>query len=353
MEYPQHPPRYPATDYGKLRPLPREIVFPTRETFKANFIDWSINAIIEPLIALARGLEHDVWWLDSFEPAPPYKRGFPAVKVKPTRDRTLVTESPDLKPIDWSSFPILVDGTEVCIDFGDWNIIRGGAADHLHWLRLHFHSSYKSYPWAGSLPNSTFVDWKAYQHAQRRVRELRAGGNGTTILNNQCPLWGMDSRQRRRYMVRGMLDYHFGGRCDFALTSQDEFFAKAETALCYVDVPGSWENILDRGQLQMMGLGVPTISPVIYDQCCDGLMQPDIHYLMCRQDYLDVPDLVRKLDRDRDLGATIAHNAWLFFQEFCTPIAVWSYVKDRIDDGPRHWREGVDDDLCPPALYKP
>jgi hypothetical protein len=103
----------------------------------------------------------------------------------------------------------------------------------------------------------------------------------------------------------------------------------------------------------MMGLGIPVISPVMIDQCCDGLMQPGIHYLMCRQDYLDVPDLIRWCEKNRDEAAAMGHNAWMFFQEFCTPLAVWSYVKDRILHGPRHCRDDIDTDLSPPGLYAP
>jgi hypothetical protein len=241
----------------------------------------------------------------------------------------------------------------VVIDFGDWNIVRAGAADHAHWLRFHFHSSYKSYPWLGSFPVPTFMDWDYYDRIQRQVRERRDPRTVQTILNNQdVPLF-RDNRRRRRFMVKGMLRHEFGDQVDFSWTKPDVWHAKAEHALCYVQVPGSWENIMDRGQLQMIGLGIPTISPILIDQCCDGLLQPGIHYLACRQDYLDVPDLIRWCDRNRDEAAAMGHNAWMFFQEFCTPFGVWSYVKDRIDNGPRHWRQNIDDDLSPPCLYAP
>jgi hypothetical protein len=344
-------PRYPPTDYSRARPLPREILFPTTELLEKSFIQWSLTDLIAPVINLAKGLAVDHWRLDDQKPAPPYRRGFPAIKVDTSGPITTVGESRDLKVLDWSSYEIMVDGTKVVLDFGDWHLVNNIAHTYEHWLRFHFHSSYKSYPWLGSFPPANFKDWATYDRIQREVRAERDWQTVTTILNNQHPHPFLDSRRRRRFMVQGMLRHYFGDRVDFGLTPQDDFYTKAKTALCYVAVPGSWENILDRGQLQMIGLGVPTISPVMIDQCCDGLLQPGIHYLACRQDYLDVPELIGWCEKHRGELAAMSHNAWMFFQEFCTPIAVWSYVKDRIDNGPRHWRISVDDDLSPPALH--
>jgi hypothetical protein len=347
-----HETQYPATDYTRVRTLPREIVFPAMAVLRAYYSPWTMREVILPFIELARGLAIDKWRLDGQAPAPPYVRGFPAIQVDPTGP-TEVKESEDLKPRDWSCYPILVDGTEVIVDFGDWHNVSHAAFSHPHWLRYHFHSSSKNSPMLGSLTTTTYSDWSPYDSLQRRVRERRDARPPTLILNNQSPYGHTESRRNRRFMVRGMLHWHFPDRARFDWSTQEDFFEKAAEALCFVAAPGSWENSLDRSQIQMIGLGVPTITPMIYDQCCDGLLQPGIHYLACRQDYRDVPDLINWLESHRDEAAAISHNAWLFFQEFCTPLAVWSYVKDRIDHGPRHWRQGVDDDLSPPALYKP
>jgi hypothetical protein len=334
--------------------LPQEIVFPALETLRAHFIKWSVDEVISPLIESARGLAVDRWRLDGQEPAPPYVRRFPVIKVKVDPDRpTVVRESQDLKPLDWSCYPILVDGTEVIIDFGDWHNVSHAAFSRPHWLRHHFHSSGKNSPTMGSITTTTYSEWNTYDSRQERIRARRDARPPMVILNNQSTYGGPDSRRNRRLMVRGLLHYHFADRVDFTWSNQNDFYEKAANALCFVGTPGSWENSLDRSQLQMMGLGVPTITPQIYDQCCDGMMQAGIHYLACSQDYNDVPDLIRWLETHRDEAAAIGHNAWLFFQEFCTPIAIWSYVKDRIEDGPRHWREGIDDNLSPPALYRP
>jgi glycosyltransferase involved in cell wall biosynthesis len=344
---------FPIVDPAKPRTLPKEIIFPTDASLKAYYIEWAYNALVGFVVKLARGIADDVWRLDGEKPKGRNSlRAFPPIRVDPSV-KTVVRESEDLKPIDWSSFPCLVDGVEVVVDYGDWNIIRAGAADHKHWLRMHFHSSYKAYPWAGSFPPATFMDWAYYDRIQRQVRERRNPMTASVIMNNQYTHGFKDSRARRRFMVQGMLAHYFGDRMDFEFTDAQTWHAKAVNALCYIQVPGSWENILDRGQLQMMGLGIPTISPYMIDQCCDGLLQPNVHYLMCRQDYMDIPELVNWCERNREEAAAIGHNAWLFFQEFCTPLAVWSYVKDRIDNGPRHMRDTIDNDLCPPGLYSP
>jgi hypothetical protein len=334
-------------------PLPAEIVFPTTESLKAYYDWYKFDHMVSYVVNLARGLADDVWRLDGQPPAAPHSaRGFPQVRVDSSTP-TAVRESEDLVPIDWSSFPIRVDGTEVVIDTSDWHLVNPAASGHGHWLRFHYHSSFKTFPWLGAFVTQTFQDWAHYDVAQRECRARRDPRRTMTILNNAQTGNEYDSRHRRRLLVRGMLHRDFGDRADFAWTPPDEFYAKAEKALCYVQVPGSYQNSMDRGILQMMGLGVPAISPVIYDQCCDGLLQPGIHYLCCREDYRDVPDLVRWCEAHRDEAAAMGHNAWMFFQEFCTPLAVWSYVKHRIDHGARHLQGTIDGDLCPPGLYRP
>ena len=340
----------PATDYTKPRPLPAEIVVPSDRLLRISHTDFAYHQLVPYIIGTVRGLAADSWRLDGAEPAPPYARGFPAIKVDASTP-TAVRESDQLIPLDWSSFPVLVDGIKVIVDFSDWHFVRAGAPEYKHWLRMHVHSGFKCYRWMGSFPPATFMDWAYYDRIQRETRERRDPQTVTAILNNQRPGVYYDSRHRRRFMVRGMLDHAFGDRADFELTGYHQWHAKAEHALCYVQVPGSWENMIDRGQLQMIGLGIPTISPILYDQSCDGLLQPGIHYLACRQDYRDIPELVRWCETHRDEAAAIGRNAWLFFQEFCTPLAIWSYIKDRIVHGPRHWRGNIDDDLSPPCLY--
>lgn len=239
------------------------------------------------------------------------------------------------------------------IDFNDGHNFSPLSYQYPHWLRFRFHSNCKPYPWLGALTMTSFTDWARYGELQQQVREQRKLRKTNTIICNQwLNTWG-DRNERRRLMVRGLLHTKLGDRVDFKQTGQDAFFQKAATAMCFVSVPGDWENQMVRGQLQMIGLGLPTISPVMYEQCCDGLLQPGIHYLACRPDFLDVPDLISWCDNHPDEIEAIGHNAWLFFQEFCTPIAVWTYIKDRLESGPRHGRQNIDDDLSPPCLYAP
>jgi hypothetical protein len=338
----------------QLKPLtlPREIVFPMGPELKEYYEWYKFDHHISSIINLARGLADDVWRLKDQKPGGNYKRSCPEIVVDGSTP-TVIKESEDLKPVDWSSFSCLVDGTEVIFDTSDWHVVNGDSVNHKHWLRMRYISSHRVTPSLGPFVIETFQDWAHYEVAQREIREKRDPMTVTKILNNQPLGCDFDSRYRRRLMVRGMLHSSFGDRADFDWTPPDQFYAKAEKALCYVSVPGSYQNSLDRGQLQMMGLGIPTISPIVYEQCCYGMLQPGIHYLACRHDYKDIPDLVAWCEKNRAEAAAMGHNAWLFFQEFCTPLACWSYVKDRIDNGSWYTRDTLDNDLSPPGLYKP
>jgi hypothetical protein len=347
-------PQFPATDHSWVRTLPREIIFPSDAVLEQNFKKFDRVTYIDHIFNLARGLAVDKWRLEGQKPAPPYVRGFPPAKIDLSgKDTVIIRESDDLKPIDWSSFPILVDGTPVIIDFNDGHNFNGLSFQYSHWLRFRFHSNCKPYPQLGALTMTSFSDWARYDQLQQQVREQRDPYTVRTIMCNQHLSFANDRNYRRRLMVRGLMHKFFGDRTEFNILPLDVFHQAAAQALCFVSVPGDWENQMARGQLQMIGLGMPTISPILYEQCCDGLLQPGIHYLACRQDFLDVPDLVRWLDAHPDEARAMSHNAWLFFQEFCTPIAVWSYIKDRIEHGARHWRASINDDISPPGLYAP
>jgi hypothetical protein len=256
----------------------------------------------------------------------------------------VVQRSDGLRPLAWSAFPILVDGQEVVIDFSDYHDVHPDNAHHAHWLRFHFHSAMKPYANLGSFPPISFHNWEDYREAAD-LSVRRRGADCDVILNNQDPGAVHNSHYRRRLYVRGMLHYHFGTVVDFERTTQAVWFGKAVTAICYVHVPGSWENCLDRGQVQMMALGVPVICPPIYDYCGNGLLEPWVHYIPCRQNYEDIPELVGRCREDRDWADGIGLRARGFFETFCTPRAIWAYVKDRLDHGPRHARDTIDGDL--------
>ena len=87
---------YPATDYNKVRTLPKEIVFPSAKVLAAAFTAYDCKVYIDHLICLAKGLADDVWRVDGQKPAPPYVRGYPPIKVD-TSSLPVIRESDDLR----------------------------------------------------------------------------------------------------------------------------------------------------------------------------------------------------------------------------------------------------------------
>jgi hypothetical protein len=317
--------------------LPERIELPTADCLLANGIHPDIvRDRYHYILGTVRGLtdHHDRWRLgiakDSYYATP------------------LLTLRDDLKPVNWSSFPIVVDGVPMVIDVSDFVLVPEESAGHAHWLRFHFSAGMKPFKHLGSFPPMSFCDWAQYEQLQEEGLNTIKGPR-ILAANSLGSEW--DSRHRRRLYLRGILHYHFDGRADFRWTRRSEFWRRAMDSCCYVHSAGSWENSLDRSPLELFGLGTCVICPTIHDYCGEEQPQPGEHYLACRNDFKDVPDLVNSCLDDIGMATDVGRRAWIFFQRNCTPLAIWSSVLRRLRHGaPWHRGLGVDCDVAKPSL---
>lgn len=243
-----------------------------------------------------------------------------------------VEESDDLEPVCWSAFPVEVDGVRVVVDFSDYLLLDPQHSAHDHWLRFHYTSAFKPFPSLGVFPRQTFHDWAEYLQVSAEVAAARSPEGGHAVLNNQAPGPEFDSRHRRRMLVRGMLHYHFPRRADFQWTPRRDFWRKAVGALCYVHVPGSTENMIDRGWAQMLAMGVPVVSPPMHDYLGPGGPPlAGVHYLACRDDYADLIEKVDWCEANREEAFRVGVAGREFFLAQATPVPIWGMVKARLD----------------------
>lgn len=151
---------------------------------------------------------------------------------------------------------------------------------------------------------------------------------GEVILSQQIP--GGNAKERRTY-VQTLLKNNFSKVETFGKMNQLEFWNAHENCLVAVCVPGATENMVDRGQLELIGLGVPTISPTLTTRFVDdSLLQPGVHYIKCKDDYSDLVEIISTVMSDTNYLITIGNNAKEFFKQHYTPEKYWQWILKNI-----------------------
>lgn len=237
-----------------------------------------------------------------------------------------------LAKVCWSAFEFAVDGVVCVYDFSDFLLVDAACHRYQHWLRTQYVRSFFPHVNLDSFPPIAFFDWP-------RFHELSAAivydASGDVILHKQIfppstSSTGIDLR-RRRSAVQAELVARFGAFVDTAVDPQEEFWHKAGRCLVSVHVPGSHHHSLDRGQHQLMGLGVCTLSPEIWTATLAERPQRDVHYVGCRDDYSDLPERIEWCRSHRKECVAIGRRAKEFFLAHSTPEAIWRHIKRRID----------------------
>ncbi|HID78131.1 MAG TPA: hypothetical protein EYP56_19325 [Planctomycetaceae bacterium] len=236
-----------------------------------------------------------------------------------------------LKSPCWCAFEFRVDGRLAACDFSDYLLVHPKNAAYKHWFRYHYCAGHRAWGRLASFPPASFLDWDQYRDLIANHRYTAAG---STILHKQAIRRPTNTilvdQRRRRLGAQEILTRRFGSRVDTKTDPQPEFFAKAFDCLVSVHVPGSWAHMLDRGQHQLMGLGVCTVSPDIWTCCCGERPQPWLHYVPIRDDFSDLDEKVEWCDNHRDECRRIGEQAKAFFETHSTPEAIWGYVKQKM-----------------------
>ena len=210
-------------------------------------------------------------------------------------DREVLFEYSDLGRILWGEVPC-----DVHFKFHCW----GGIRDRV-------------------LPFSpvSFHDWGLYE---RMAKEISYTCNSGRVLNRQR-IFG-NARGRRRKVQKILKESVFSSVHNFS--SPSVFWKDMVDCLVSVCVPGQREDILDRGQLQYMGLGCCTVSPKLkivlaYDQA----VVPGVHYVECAPDYADLVEVLHWCKAHQKECVDIGQNAKELFIRCCTPKKLVEWIE--------------------------
>jgi len=150
------------------------------------------------------------------------------------------------------------------------------------------------------------------------------------IMCKQIP--GGNALTRRQH-VQKMLNDNFDNVVLSSKDNQYEFWSSHENCLAAVCVPGATENMVDRGQMELIGLGVPTISPRLTTRFVHNcLLEPGVHYIECQQDYSDLVEIINSLKCNTEYLKYISQNAWNFFEEHYTPEKYWNWIIENLNE---------------------
>ena len=200
-------------------------------------------------------------------------------------------------------FIVTIDGEDFFFDHADYNTIEG---KDLGLRSFKFHLCTEE---EGVIPFApvSFMDWEKYYNFSE---ELEYAGVGY-ITSRQRPYAGA---LQRRLDVQGLLKKHF--KVQTELIDQESYWREVPRVLTSVFVPGYCNNMLDRGQFQYMALGCATISPFIPEILpFNRRPEPNVHYLVCKDDYSDLVDIINKAMCTKDYLKIVGNNAKQLFKE--------------------------------------
>jgi hypothetical protein len=151
---------------------------------------------------------------------------------------------------------------------------------------------------------------------------------GHAILCKQLP---NGAATERRNLVHQMLVENFESVDISADSDQIDFWRAHKRCLTAVCVPGATNNMVDRGHMELIGLGVCTISPELYTLFPGGKsLTPDRHYIRCRDDYADLIDIIKSLQADPSRSQDIGQRARKFYEKRYTPQKYWQWILENL-----------------------
>lgn len=165
----------------------------------------------------------------------------------------------------------------------------------------------------------------------REYLDLRQGYcyvPGDSVLCKQLP---NGAAIERRNLVHSTLIENFNQVDIDADVDQLDFWKAHENCLTSICVPGATNNMVDRGQIELFGLGVCTISPILYTRFpFDVVPIPNVHYIQCRDDYSDLVDIIKRLSSNKSRCKEIGDNAKAFYDAYFAPKQYWKWIMSNL-----------------------
>jgi len=227
-----------------------------------------------------------------------------------------------------SKLEMIIDGKNVLFEFGDYDweasssvplANKFDAIFVVHWFDDIHNGVNNIFP----LCPVNFTDWSLFEELRKNV--VYAPTKDKLILHNQRP---MDDDGRRE-KGRNLIIEHYPSQFDVTFYEKDQrrFFMNLNDALVSVHVPGCREDILDRGQTQMFGLGACTISPYMKEKIAGNIeIEAWKHYVPCQPDLSDLVNKIEWCKANVDRCKEIGDNAKELFYNYIHPFKLVKWI---------------------------
>ena len=151
---------------------------------------------------------------------------------------------------------------------------------------------------------------------------------GINILCKQLP---NGAAVDRRNLVHRLLTENFSGIDISADNNQIDFWKAHENCLTAVCVPGATNNMVDRGHMELIGLGVCTVSPEL-KTLFPGYqtLTPGQHYIRCADDYSDLVSILQHLQNNPGICRRTGANARKFYEKHYAPERYWRWILENL-----------------------
>jgi hypothetical protein len=234
----------------------------------------------------------------------------------------------DLEVFDAAGMSMRVDDTVVGLDLSDNTVFRVPVGKYPVLFRLQHGAWFEPHHNIGSIPQQSFKDWDAYA---KIVSENRYTARGRKIGYRACIESDRYTVRSRRQFGYDLLHEAFGYRLRTTFLQPPQAFWKlAMTEMVCVNIGGTYNNVMDRAMVQMMGLGVCVVCPEVFATCCEVRPRPHEHYIPVRDDLADLVEKVHWCGQHQDELVATGRRAQEFFREHCMPRPMWEYIEWRI-----------------------
>ena len=242
------------------------------------------------------------------------------VKYSRTNEQVFIAENND------PYFGCVINNTPCIFDYSDHA--------HRNWLGVHPGPYFKFQTNPGAHPRiipigPPIVGVKNKLTKGQTMREymaLRETFEYSADKRVLCKQLPNGAATERRELVHDIIASNFNQYDIDAKSDQFAFWREHQHAIA-VCVPGATNNMIDRGQMELFGLGVCTISPELRTVLPYGqLAKPGIHYVQCADDYSDLVDIINHLYDNLDYANQIGKNARKLFELYFSPTSYWKWI---------------------------
>jgi hypothetical protein len=241
-------------------------------------------------------------------------------------DKNNVITFTDETPISNTAFICYMNNNKVIFDFSDSSDL---CINTTIYPIFKFHYEYNKNYTKNVYPITpiSFYNWSEFFINSKQI----IYNHKNTVLHNQR---SYGNAIERRNLVKNILQNSiYSNIIDTTITNQQQYWNKINIALVSICVPGFCNNMLDRGQLQYIGFGCPTISPYIpeifsYTSC----LIPDVHYIKCNNDYSDILEKIDWCIHHTQKCIQIGDNAKEWFNNTSTPDKLNNWIYNVVNE---------------------